>query len=329
MKTRSKDRILAQLEANKGRFVSGESLAKEIGVTRNSVWKAVRALQDDGYCIESVTGKGYMLEQSTSRLSKASIKRFLTHSDVLVEYHETIDSTNVRAKEIASDHEHETVLVVANEQTAGRGRQGRSFDSPSGSGVYFSLLLHPDFHAVEASLITSYAACCLAQTIDELLDCKAQIKWVNDIFVNGRKVSGILTEASFSAENMRLSHVIAGIGINVMTPQGGFAEDAQGIAGALTTLPFDQDDLRARLVAGTVDRMLDGLADVPNKSHLDDYRKRSLLTGKHVSIEEGAQRYMATVLGINEDFSLRVELEDGSEKALVAGDVHIPSNQLA
>lgn len=329
MKTRSKDRILALLEANKGRFVSGESLAKNLGVTRNSVWKAVRALQDDGYSIESVTGKGYMLDQGTSRLSRASIERFLTRSGILVEYHETIGSTNVRAKEIASDHENETVLVVANEQTAGRGRQGRSFDSPSGSGVYFSLLLHPDFHAAETSLITSYAACCLAQTIDELLDCKARIKWVNDIFVNGRKVSGILTEASFSAENMQLSYVIVGIGINVMQPQGGFAKDATGIAGALTTLPRDQDDLRARLVAGTVDRMLDGLADVPNKPHLDDYRERSLLTGRHVEIEESEQHYSAVVLGIDEDFSLRVELDGGSEKTLVAGDVHIPSNQLA
>ena len=321
--------MLAQLEANKGCFLSGEDLARAIGITRNSVWKAVRTLQADGYQIESVTGKGYRLAQDTSRLSAVSIERFLTHGDVRVEYHETIDSTNVRAKEIAPESEHETVLVVANEQTAGRGRQGRSFDSPAGSGVYFSLLLHPDFRTADASLITSYAACCLAQTIDELFDCNAQIKWVNDVFVNGRKVSGILTEASFSAENMQLSHLIVGIGVNVMTPPDGFAKDAQDIAGALTTLACDRHDLRARLVAGTVNRMLDGLADVPGKPHLDDYRKRSLLTGKHVAIEEGKKRYMATVLGVDDDFSLRVELEDGSTKTLIAGDVHIPSSQLA
>ncbi len=329
MKTSSKDRVLAQLEARKGRFVSGESLAKAIGVTRNSVWKAVRALQDDGYRIESVTGKGYKLEQNTSRLSAVSVERFLTHPEIRVEYHETIGSTNERAKEIAPSCEHETVLIVANEQTAGRGRQGRSFDSPSGSGVYFSLIIHPDFQTSEIPLITSYAACCLAQSIDELTDCTAQIKWVNDVFVNGRKVSGILTEASFSAENMRLSHVIVGIGINVMKPTGGFAEEAQSIAGSLTTMPSDQNDLRAQLVAGTVNRMLDGLADIPDKPHLDDYRKRSLLTGKHVAIEEGTQRYKASVLGINDDFSLRVKLEDGNVKALIAGDVHIPSSQLA
>lgn len=327
MNAQSKDRVLACLEKNKGEFISGAALAREIGLSRNSVWKAVRALIDAGYEIESVTGKGYMLKGSSSVLSSAAIECYLDSPDIHVEYHECIDSTNTQAKRLAEAGAPEGTLVVANEQSAGRGRQGRPFYSPGNTGIYFSLLLRPKFGMEGAALITSYAACCLADTIEKCTGQTASIKWVNDVFVDERKVSGILTEASFSAENMQLSYVVVGIGVNVMRPETGFSEDSDTIAGALSDLHADENDLRARLIAGTVNRFMEHYSEIPRKPHLDDYRKRSLLTGRHVQVFEGDEQFEADVLDINDDFTLRVRLGDGSERSLVSGDVHIPSSQ--
>lgn len=328
MHAQSKDKVLAYLENNKGDFVSGGKIARDIDVSRNTVWKAIRSLLAAGYAIESVTGKGYRLKSESSVLSAASLMRYIERPEIAVEYHESIDSTNSRAKTLAEEGAPEGTLIVAGEQTAGRGRQGRAFFSPGGTGVYFTLLLRPRFSMNDAALITTYAACCVADAIDECIGCTASIKWVNDVFVNGRKVSGILTEASFGAEDMRLSYVIVGIGINVMHPKDGFADGADAIAGALTDLDADEGDLRARLVAVTVNRFMEHYHDIPRKPHLDDYRKRSLLTGKNVHVFEGNEEFDATVLGIEDDFSLRVRLDDKSTRSLVGGDVHIPSSQL-
>ena len=328
MKTSSKDKVLAYLESNKGDFISGAALARELNISRNSIWKAIRALAESGYEIESVTGKGYKLKEDSSVLSAASIERYIESEHIKVAFFDTVDSTNTRAKELAEAGAPEGTLVVANEQTAGRGRQGRSFFSPSNTGIYFSLVLRPQFSPEECSLITSYAACCLANTIEECTGCTASIKWVNDVFVNGHKVSGILTEASFSAENMQLSYAVVGIGVNVMTPKNGFAEGSRDIAGALSDLNKDEGDLRARLIAGTVNRFMEHYADIPRKPHLEEYRTRSLLTGKRVHVVEGKNEFDAQVLGVNDDFTLRVQLENGQTRALESGEVHIPSSQL-
>ncbi len=329
MTIRSKDKVLAFLENNKGDFISGAALAREIGISRNSVWKTIQTLNENGYEIESITGKGYRLASNSSVLSSAAIEHYLDSSDVMVQYFEHVDSTNTRAKELAETGAAEGLLVVANEQSAGRGRQGRSFYSPSDTGIYFSLLLRPTFGMESVPLITSYAACCLADAIEECTGHSASIKWVNDIFVDGRKVSGILTEASFSAENMQLAYAVVGIGVNVMPPKDGFTQESDAIAGALSSLHEDEGDLRARLIAGTVNRFFEHYHEIPSKPHLDSYRKRSFLTGKHVNIFEGNEQFEADVLDINDDFTLLVRLQDGSTRSLMSGDVHIPSGQLA
>jgi BirA family biotin operon repressor/biotin-[acetyl-CoA-carboxylase] ligase len=328
MEMTSKERAIFCLEGNKGDYVSGEQLARQMNVSRNSVWKAIQSLREDGYAIESTAGRGYRLSPETSILSAASIMHYLANEHIDLEYHDRIDSTNARAKALAEAGAPEGTLVVANEQTAGRGRRGRMFLSPAGSGVYFSLILRPRFALSDIVFITSYAACCVAEAIDAHTNCTAKIKWVNDIFVGNRKVSGILTEAAFDAESQALSYAVVGIGINVLQPKGGFNPSADGIAGAITNASVDTDDLRAHLVASTVNAFMQRYDRVFEKPHLAEYRARSLLDGKRVQIETGRDSFEALVCGINDDLTLRVRLDSGEERSLASADVHIASSQL-
>ena len=323
-----KDQVLAYLEQHKGTFVSGSALAAQLGVSRNSVWKAIKALESAGYAIEGVTNKGYRLAAECSILSAASIERYLQNPSIHVEFHQTIASTNDRAKELAAAGAPAGTLVVADCQTAGRGRQGRAFYSPAGSGVYFSLILRPSFALSDVTFITSYAAVCCAQAMEELFDAEVSIKWVNDIFADGRKCCGILTEAAVLPETGGVDYAVVGIGVNVTVPKGGFPSQVADVAWALT--PHDDciQDARSRLVARVADLLISDVESIPSCPHLEAYRAHSLLDGKRVEVFAGNSSFMATVLGINDDFTLQVRLDDGQEKALNSGEVHIPSSQL-
>lgn len=327
MRTTTKDQVRELLEASREDFVSGETIAAELGLSRNSIWKAMNALRAEGFDIESVTNKGYRLVASPSTFDARSIESRVDDPRIRVAFFESVSSTNTVAKQLADEGAPEGTLVVANSQTAGRGRQGRSFASPQDTGAYFTLILRPRFALEDVSLVTSYAACCLAGAIDECTSERARIKWVNDVFVNGRKVCGILSEASFDAETQSLSHVVVGIGVNVIEPEGGF-DDASGIAGALVASVEDPNALRSRIVAETVNRFMRDYERIPQMPHLAEYRERSLLDGKRVRAFVGAEEFEALVLGIDDDFTLRVQLDSGEIRNLASGEVHIPSSQL-
>lgn len=328
MNTTTKDRVLQRLEAHKGSFVSGGKLASDLGVTRNSIWKAIRALQAEGYDIESVTGRGYRLSAASTILSAASIQHYVTDHRIVVEYHDSIDSTNTRCKLLAEHGAPEGTFVVANCQTAGRGRQGRPFYSPKGAGIYFSLLLRPTFELEDVSLLTTYAACVTARAIEEIFKVQPQIKWVNDIFCNGHKVCGILTEAQFSAESHAVTYVVVGIGVNVARPEGGYPEQIAHVAQALTSGDEGAEDKRAQLAARVADLFMQDYDRVPDKPFLGYYRAHSLLDGKTVTVYTGTDSFEATVIGVNDDLTLKVRLENGTTKDLAHGEVHIPSSQL-
>lgn len=324
-----KDKVLDELEARKGCFISGGALAAKLGVSRNAIWKAVHTLSEQGFRIESVTGKGYCLETNTSRLSASAIRKYLTHPDIVVEFHEQVDSTNNRCKQLASEGAPAGTLVVADSQSAGRGRQNRSFFSPPGCGIYFSLLLRPDNPINDIALVTSFSACAVADAIENLFGIDAQIKWVNDVFVSDRKVCGILSEGAFDAESGTLSSLVIGIGINVFEPTDGFPDDIASTVGAVLPSQVETADERARLVAHIASALMEHASDIVSHKHLDDYRRRSILDGREVEVQQGLERYRAHVIGIDEDFRLAVQLPDGSTRALNAGEVHIPSSQLS
>ena len=151
---------------------------------------------------------------------------------------------------------------------------------------------------------------------------------MNDVFVDGCKVSGILSEASFDAETQSVAYVVVGIGVNVIEPEGGF-DDETNIAGALVDDSDDANTLRCHIVADTVNRFMRDYERIPSMPHLADYRARSLLDGRHVEVHAGIETFEAQVIGIDDDFTLRVRLDSGEERNLTSGEVHIPSTQLA
>ena len=198
-----KNEVLKILENNRDIYVSGNYISKEIFVSRNAVWKAVNALKNDGYLIDSVTNKGYKISSDTDIVSAESISKYLKYNIDITVLSE-IDSTNNYLKKLASDGEKEGKLVVACKQTGGKGRMGRSFYSPDNTGIYFSLLLRPNFPIEQSLLLTVMAAVAVADTAKQFSEADIKIKWVNDVYANGKKLCGILTEGSVSLENNRL-----------------------------------------------------------------------------------------------------------------------------
>ena len=215
---------------------------------------------------------------------------------------------------------------MAEEQTAGRGRLGRSFYSPAGTGVYFSLVLRPAFSAAESSLITTCAAVAAAGAMEEISGHPTQIKWVNDIYTAGRKVCGILTEAAIDMESGGLQYAVLGIGINLLKPENDFPEEIRDRAGALFTDDAD-GDFRCRLVAEILNRFMANYRNLTEKRFLEEYRRRSMLTGQEVEILRGGTVVPAKALGIDDDFGLIVEYPDGRQEHLGSGDVSVRKTQ--
>ena len=319
----TRDAVLSLLWESPGHYFSGAELARRLSVSRTAVWKAVEQLKREGYEIEAAPRRGYRMIAGGDVLSAEGIARFLRHSELDVRFYPSISSTNTVLKALAAEGAPAGLALVAASQTAGRGRMGRSFYSPAESGVYLSLLLRPELPAAKAVRLTACAAVAAAETIESLSGAETGIKWVNDIFVGGRKVCGILTEASLDCESGRMHHVVVGVGVNTRVPDGDFPEELRGIAGAAfegRQIP----DLRCRLAAGILDRLADFAADPDDPAILEAYRRRSLAPGRRVDIlSPGAPPVPAEALAVEEDYSLLVRLEDGSLHRLSSGEVSV------
>lgn len=235
-----------------------------------------------------------------------------------ITYFDEVTSTNDIIKEAARNGAKEWTVAIANSQSAGRGRMGKSFMSPRGTGIYMSILLRPTLDAENALLITTAAAVAVAKVIEAHTAKKASIKWVNDVFVDGKKVCGILTEGQLT-DNGKFDYAILGIGINLTVPKGGFME-IENIAGAL----FENCDYDKNKI---IDDILNCFAayyeKITDKPHFEDYAKRDMLCGKVVNvIRAGEVLYSATVCGIDRDFSLVIE-HDGKKENLATGEVSV------
>lgn len=315
----TKETILACLTAAQGMAVSGAQMAAQAGVSRAAVWKAICALRDEGYEIDAVTRGGYTLRADGGRLTAAAIAAHLHTPGISLTALQTTDSTNTRLRVLAEDGAPEGTVVAAAGQTAGRGRSGKSFLSPAGTGIYLSILLRPALTMHDSLLITTAAAVAVARAVERVAGCTAQIKWVNDVYVNGKKVCGILTEGALDLENGGLRYAILGIGINICPPAGGFPPELADIAGALTETGGEA--LRAPLAAAVIDEFFKLYPHLGEKPFYDDYVSRSLLTGRQIEVLRGGTRIPATACGIDRDFRLRVIYADGSEESLAAGEV--------
>ena len=319
----TKDLVLEALRRHPDRFVSGEELASGLSLSRTAVWKAVEQLRGDGWRIESGPRRGYRLSCSNDVLSSEGIRQYLKSKDLDLRYLRSVGSTNTVLKNLAAEGLPEGTALVAGEQTQGRGRMGRSFYSPGGSGLYMSLLLRPTLPASEATGITACAAVAVAETLEQLSGRPTQIKWVNDIWMEGKKVCGILTEASIDCESGRVHDAVVGIGINVRAPEGGFPEDLEQIAGAV----FPEQgipDLRCQVAAGVLDRLWSRYRAMPEEDCFSAYRARSLVLGKDVDLlTPGQAPIKARVLDLARDYSLLVRLESGEQRQIRSGEIRI------
>ena len=320
---RTRDRILSCLREKQGSFVSGEELAARLGISRTAVWKEIEQLRREGYRIHSVTRKGYCLSPENDVLREEGIRRYLKTDRLRLQVFPCISSTNTVLKAMAEEGAEEGLCLVASEQTAGRGRMGRSFYSPAGTGIYLSLLLRPAIAPADATVITACAAVAVAEAIESLAEVRAEIKWVNDIYVEGHKVCGILTEASLDCENGQVNYLVVGIGINTRLPEKGFPEELRSVAGAAfgnARIP----ELRCRLTAEVLDRLVAYCDHLLEKQWFEEYKKRSLVLGKEISIlRPGQDPEPAVALDLDENCALVVRTADGAVRHLNSGEISI------
>ena len=320
----TKEKLLALLEDSKGTFFSGEEIARTLQVSRAAVWKAVNALREDGYTIDAATNKGYRLSPDSDILSPQGIRRFLKpeYRDLDLMVLPTAPSTNALVREKANQGRPEGCVIVACEQTAGRGRYGRQFFSPVDSGVYLSLLLRPTAYSPQqATCLTAAAAAAMCQAIEAVTGQQPGIKWVNDIFLHGKKVCGILTEAAVGLETGTLNYMVLGAGVNLYPPAEGFPEEIQSIAGSV--LERSCPEAKNRLVGEFLNRFGDFYAHPECRAYLEDYRARSLAIGRNVTVLSAGKAVSAYAYGIDDDFRLLVRYENGDTEALSYGEIRI------
>ena len=320
----TKTQLLEILAKNQTTYTSGAKLAAELTISRNAVWKAIENLREDGYSIAAATNKGYRLTYHSDILTEASITSHIMNTAAYtLDVRKTVTSTNAVLRELATAGAPEGYVVVADEQTSGKGRMGRTFHSPAGHGVYFSILLRPGPKSADASLITSAAAVAAAQAIEEVLGMSVGIKWVNDLFLDGKKVCGILTEASFDMENGYIESAILGIGINVTTPDDGYPDEIKDIAVSLASGQSATAGERCRLIASTLDNFWGYYADLSERRFLDEYRKRSILIGRSINVITHDGIIKAQAIAIDDDCRLIVRYENGETRRLNSGEVSV------
>ena len=320
----TKEKLLALLEDSKGTFFSGEEIARTLQVSRAAVWKAVSALREDGYTIDAATNKGYRLSPDSDILSPQGIRRFLKpeYRDLDLTVLPTAPSTNALVREKANQGRPEGCVIIACEQTDGRGRYGRQFFSPVDSGVYLSLLLRPTAYSPQqATCLTAAAAAAMCQAIEAVTGQQPGIKWVNDIFLHGKKVCGILTEAAVGLETGTLNYMVLGAGVNLYPPAEGFPEEIQSIAGSV--LERSCPEAKNRLVGEFLNRFWDFYTHPECRTYLEDYRSRSLAIGQNVTVLSAGRAVSAYAYGIDDDFRLLVRYENGDTEALSYGEIRI------
>lgn len=302
-------------------FVSGEAISDKLGLTRAAVWKQVEALRARGYRIDAVPARGYRLAAIPDRLTGLELRPLLNTHDVgqVIHAHESLPSTNDRARELAEEGAGHGEVVIANAQTAGRGRRGRTWLSPPGRNLAFSVVLRPELppmRAAELTLVASLAVC------DALRQAgvAAGIKWPNDVLVNGRKIAGILTE--LAAESERLQWVIVGVGVNVNTRPEDFPEELRD---EVTSILIERGQPAPRaLFAAACLAGLETWLDVHDEQGFaairDAWRVRSVTLGRQVSVRTGDQEIIGVAEDIDDQGALLVRTPERTER-IVAGDV--------
>lgn len=318
-----KEEILRLLRSADG-YISGQELCNRFGVSRTAVWKAINQLKEAGYEIEAQQNKGYRLMAAPDLMTEAEIKSLL-HTDWVAKevlYFETIDSTNTKAQELAEKGYPSGTLVVADKQESGKGRRGRSWVSPSGTGIFMTLMIKPDINPNNASMLTLVAALAVAKAITSVTGEEAMIKWPNDIVVNGKKVCGILTE--MNAQFDYINHIVVGIGINVHNES--FPEEISQMASSLMIEAGGKRFHRAQIIAETMsyfEQYYDTFLKTQDLSALvREYDKLLVNRNKSVRVLDPKEPFDGKAMGITPKGELIVDTWE-SRKLVSSGEVSV------
>lgn len=321
-----KSEIIKALEENRGHELSGAELSARLGVSRNAVWKAISALKTEGYPIIANHARGYTLAENSRCISSQGIALFaekysMPYSDSPIIFLNETDSTNNYARSLAAQGYPHGTAVIADFQNGGKGRRGRSFFSPKGCGIYLSLILRPQLTADRAVMITSAAAVAVCRTVELFTSRTPQIKWVNDVFIENKKICGILTEASTDFESRNVEYAVLGVGVNLF-PSPDLPQELIEIVGAV----FGEDETavsRNEFAAALISNLLHLCSQPEPTEFMAEYRGRSMIIGEKINVIGAGGTSPATALGINDCGGLIVRFDSGEEAVLDSGEVSI------
>ena len=320
-----RDRVAALLAQSQG-YLSGEEMSRALGVTRAAVWKEIESLRGAGWPIRSSTRKGYQLAGPPPALSAPYISAKLSGGNmfagnVIVE--PLVDSTNTRLKAMAASTPTGSALL-AEEQSGGRGTHGRSFQSPKGDGLYLSVLIRPHVGVADLLTLTGWVGVAAREAVERASGAPADIKWLNDLYLNGRKLCGILTEFALLAESGEPDYVVVGMGVNMNQTLDTF--QAQGLGDIATSLALEGWPVEQNHLAVCLLEALDQLVrDFPQKraNYLERYRAHCVTLGRRVSFDGEGTLQTGTVTGVDEAFALVVAGDDGKEHVVSSGTVRM------
>lgn len=318
-----KSEILKLLRESEG-YVSGQQICRQLGVSRTAVWKAVRKLQEEGYQVEAVRNKGYRILYSPDVITREELESLMETrwAGKNIVYYDETDSTNLRIKQLGDEGAPHGTLAVADRQISGRGRRGRAWDSPRGCSISMSVLLRPNIVPNKASMLTLVMACSVAEGIMDCSDVAVQIKWPNDIIINGKKLAGILTEMSTQIDY--INHITVGVGINVNQTE--FPEEIRNIATSLR-IECGHEVKRSSVIASVM-RHLEEDYELFMKTEdltglMDQYSSLLVNKDRDVLVLGAREQYRAHAVGITRTGELIVKKEDGTEENIYAGEVSV------
>ncbi|WP_083413085.1 biotin--[acetyl-CoA-carboxylase] ligase [Bacillus massilinigeriensis] len=323
MQTDLRKKLIDAFNLSNGEFLSGQKLAEIAGCSRTAVWKHMEDLRHDGFVIEAVRKKGYRIVKVPGKVSGDEISLGLKTERLgrTIHYEESVESTQKIAHRLAAEGAPEGTLIVADEQTMGRGRLGRKWHSPKYTGIWTSLILRPDLPPAKAPQLTLIAAVAAVQAIEDVTELTSQIKWPNDILIGKKKVTGILTE--LQAESDRINAIIIGIGMNVNQRVTDFPPELFETATSLS-IEKGEDTSRASLIQALLLRF-ENLYDIylsqgflPIKLLWESY---AISIGQRIIARTLTGDYKGIAQGITDDGVLKLEEEDGNIRQIYSADI--------
>lgn len=312
-----KKKVILSLLSESDGYISGEEVARRLSLSRMSVSNSVKALSSEGYCIESKTGVGYRYSPSLS-YTREMVEEAISPLFPVYFHNELSGSSNTVAKKLVLDGVKPPFVVVARTQSGGKGRMGRFFSSPAG-GLYFSLALPEDMIFSSPDHITTSTSLAVARVLDRECGIESRIKWVNDIYIGGKKAVGILSEGIVNLEMGGLESVVIGVGVNLNTPLSSFPPELRD---QVTSYMIESG--RAFPYVPILKMILSEIVGIQNKSYLDEYRRKCFILSQDVRVlSYGKDLGMAKCISIDDDAHLVVMFPDGSIRHLSSGEVSL------